>query len=81
MSKKSLKKLITKKLTELETILEEIRNFIIETDDPEMWDSDYYYDLAKQLKEALILLEDNQQTAEYGIYSLIEEYSAENEED
>jgi len=55
-----LKKTITKQLESLEIKLEEIRNFSIESDDPNMWDSDYYYNLAEQLKEILTFLKAEQ---------------------
>jgi len=87
---KKLKK-ITKKLEALEQIIEDIRNVNIEIEDTEMWDSDYYYDLAEQLKAALTLLEDKKFTQqldefgnpliELGICSLLNAYQEENEED
>jgi len=83
---KKLKKAITKQLEQLEPILEEIKSFTLDSEDPELWDADYYYDLAEQLKEALALLEDKKlkQTdesgepiTEPGICSLIDAYSEE----
>jgi hypothetical protein len=69
--------------------LEEIKSFTLDTEDPELWDADYYYDLAEQLKEALVLLEDRKSKAknefgeaitEPGICSLMDAYAEEEEE-
>jgi len=86
---KKLKNKITKKLTALEQIIEDIRNVNIEIEDTEMWDADYYYNLAEQLKVALALLEDkkfSQQLDEFGnplielgLCSLVDAYQEENE--
>jgi len=87
---KKLKKAITKKLEQLDKILEEIRNTSIDDDDSELWDPDYYYDLTEQLREALTLLEDSkskeknefgESISEPGICSLIDAYAEEKEED
>jgi len=89
--KKRLQNKITKKLTELNDILEEISNSQIEIEDTEMWDADYYYDLAEQLKAALALLEDKKlchqldefgnPLIEAGICSLLDKYTSEEEEE
>lgn len=76
---KKLQKQISKKLQQLDRILDEIRNFDIEPDDSEMWDADYYADLTAQLKEALALLEDN--SSEEGLCFLLDEYQEQNNED
>ena len=85
---KKLKKAITKKLEQLEPILEEIKSFTLDTEDPELWDPDYYYDLTEQLREALALLEDRKSKVknefgepitEPGICSLIDSYTSEEE--
>jgi len=87
---KNLKRRIARRLEQLDKILEEVRNTSIDADDPQMWDSDYYYDLAEQLREVLALLEDNKSKAknefgesiiEPGICSLIDSYTSEEEEE
>lgn len=73
MTNKKLQKIIEKKLTKLAEIIEEIRNFDIQPDDPEMWDVDYYSQLQEELQQAFSLAED--------IPDLIDEYQAETEDD
>ncbi len=87
---KNLKRIITKQLEQLDKILEEIKSTNLDIEDSEMWDADYYYDLAEQLKEALALLEDSKSKVknefgefitEPGICSLIDEYTEGEEEE
>ena len=90
MTKKPLCKKIEKKLETLAKVIEKIRNKVIEPDNPEMWDSSYYYDLAAKLKEALRLLEDKKDKKlddwgkplilEVGILSLLDDWETEKEE-
>ena len=91
MNKKSLGNKIEKKLEKLQKLIEKIGNHSINSDDREMWDSDYYYDLESQLEEALELLR-NKKTRqeldefgeplilEVGICSMIDEYTNKEEE-
>ena len=86
---KKLKRQIEKHLERLQTLIETIGNHDINPDDSEMWDSDYYYDLAEQLKEALKMLEGQKQTNRYGqelileegLCSLIDDYQTAQEEE
>lgn len=92
MSKK-LPNQIEKKLNQLEKLLNQISEAqVINSDDPDTWDSDTLYDLVEQLKAALNLLED--QTSKQldnwgeplilatGLCSLVDSYhSAENNEE
>jgi hypothetical protein len=58
MSKK-LQHQIAKKLDQLQKLLNQISEAqVINSDDPDTWDSDTLYDLVEQLKAALNLLED-----------------------
>ena len=93
MKSKKLKKLIEKKLDKLSEILTEINEVqVIESDDPETWDSDTLYNLIEQLKAALKLLEDEESKKEKdefgqplileeGLCSLVDEYQSEESED
>lgn len=92
MTKKQLEKQISKKLEKLAEILEEIRNFDIQPNDPDMWDPDYYYDLVSQLEQASELLKDKKSpravsdfseplVLETGLCSLLDEYHEEDEDD
>ena len=80
---------IEKQLTALQKLIEQIGNHDIHPDDPTLWDPDYYYDLAEQLKEALQMLEGKKATTKYGetiileegICSLIDDYQNEAEEE
>ena len=93
MKSKKLKKLIEKKLDKLSEILTEINEVqVIESDDPETWDSDTLYNLIEQLKAALKLLEDEESKKEKdefgqplileeGLCSLVDEYQSEASED
>jgi len=83
---KNLKRRIARRLEQLEPILEEIKSFTLDTEDSELWDPDYYYDLAEQLREALALLEDSKSKeknefgepiTEPGICSMIDAYEGE----
>ena len=57
MSQK-LQKQITSKLDQLQKLLNKINEAqVINSDDPDTWDSDTLYNLAANLKEALKLLE------------------------
>ena len=81
---------IEKKLVALEKVIEKIRNKVIDSDDSEMWDSSYYYDLASKLKEALGLLQNKQANKlddwgepiilETGLLSLLDDWETEKEE-
>ena len=71
MTKKQ-KKQISNKLAKIQNLIEEISAHSIHPDESEMWDSDYYYNLAEQLKEALQLLE-NEET---GILALLDDWES-----
>ena len=59
MPKKSLSNKIEKKLNQLHELLDKIEEArVINSDDPETWDSDTLYNLVEDLKEILELLED-----------------------
>ena len=92
MNKQNLSKKIAKKLEQLAKLLDKTDEArIIESDDPETWDSDTLYDLIENCKMILWLLADQKsnQLDEYGepivlesgLCSLIEEYNSEEEED
>ena len=82
---KNLKKKIENQLDQFQSLIEAISAHSIHSDDPDMWDSDYYYNLAEQLKEALQLLEgksDRQgNEIEPGICSLLDDWETEQEDD
>ena len=90
---KQLQKQIEKKLATLSKLLDNLEKaHIINSDDPETWDSDALYDLAANLKEALALLEDqespqekdnfgNPLILEAGLCSSVDEYQSEEEEE
>ena len=85
MSKK-LQNKISKKLEQLQTLInqiEEVQN--IDPDDPDTWDADTLYNLIELLKEALTLLEDKEHPKkrdefdqplilEEGLCSLVDSY-------
>jgi len=85
---KQLQKQIEKKLATLSKLLDNLDEaHIINSDDPETWDSDTLYDLVANLKEALALLEDkespkekdnfgNPLILEVGLCSLVDEYQS-----
>ena len=84
---KKLAKQIEKHLERLQALIQTIGNHDIHSDDPTMWDSDYYYDLAESLKTALQMLEGKKALNKYGetlileegICSLIDDYQSEQE--
>jgi len=92
---KRLQKHIETKLNKLSELLDQFdESRIINSDDPETWDSDTLYNLAENLKETLKLLEDKEHPKEKdefgqplileaGLCSLMDEYQEEeeNEED
>ena len=55
---KSLEKLIEKKLYQLNQQLDKLNNSQINPEEPEMWDSDHFYNLVELLKETIALLQD-----------------------
>ena len=88
---KKLQKQIEKKLDQLSELLDKIDEArLINSDDPDTWDSDVLYNLAENLKDALKLLEDQESKQldefgqpiilEEGLYSLVDEYISEEEE-
>jgi hypothetical protein len=91
MSKK-LQKQIAKKLDQLQELLDSIDEArIVNSEEPETWDSDVLYDLAANLKEALQLLEDKLSDKlrddlgqplilEAGLCSLMDSYQEEEED-
>ena len=89
---KKLQNQIEKKLDTLQELLdnlEEVR--VIDSNDPETWDSDSLYNLAENCKDILKILEDQplkdkkdefgQPLTEDGLCSLIDSYQEEAEED
>ena len=90
---KKLQKQIEKKLDELQELLDQIEEArIIESDDPDTWDSDTLYNLVEVLKEVLQLLEGKTSEREKdqfgeplileeGLCSLVDEYTSEDEEE
>ena len=90
MSQK-LQKQIEKKLEKLSKLLDKIDEaHLINSDDPETWDSDTLYNLVEDLKETLKLLEDQKSKQlddfgepiilEEGLCSLVDEYQSEEDE-
>lgn len=89
---KKLQKQIEKKLDQLQELLDQIDEVrIINSDDPDTWDSDILYNLAENLKETLQLLEDKKHPQEKdpfgepliletGLCSLVDEYHEEEED-
>ena len=89
---KKLENKISQKLDQLSKLLDQILEAqIIDSDDPETWDSEALYNLAENLKEALKLLEDKEDLKlkdnfgqplilEEGLCSLMDEYHSEEEE-
>ena len=90
---KKLKKSIQNKLEKLKKLLDNISEAqVIDTNDPETWDSDILYSITEDLKEALQILQDQTSKTkqdefgqpliiEEGLCSLIDEYQSEEEED
>ncbi len=93
MPKKSLPNKISQKLEQLSKLLDNIDEVrIINSDDPDTWDSDTLYNLVENLKATLQLLEDKEHPKERdefgepvileaGLCSLVDEYHEDNEED
>jgi len=83
MPKKSLQRKISKKLDQLSKLLDEIQEAqVINSNDPDTWDSDTLYNLVEDLKEALQLLQDQEYPKEEaGLCSLVDEYQEEETED
>ena len=88
---KKLQKHIEKKLDQLSKLLDNLEEArMINSDDPDTWDSDTLYNLAENLKETLKLLEDKESKQkdnfgepiilEVGLCSLVDEYHSEDEE-
>jgi len=74
---KKLKIQITKKLDQLQELLDQIDEVrVIDSNDPDTWDSDALYNLTEQLKETLQLLEE-----EIGILALLEDWESKEEDD
>lgn len=91
MTKIQLKKLIAKKLTKLQELLDKFDEAkVISSDEPDTWDTDTLYNLTEELKETLALLEDQEIKGKYdnfgnpltepGLCSLVDEYQEESEE-
>ena len=87
---KKLQKQIENKLDKLKELLGKIHEAtIINSDDPDTWDSDTLYDLVEKCKEVIKLLEDQEIKGKYdefgqpiyeeGICSLVDEYQSEEE--
>ena len=87
---KKLQKQIEKKLDKLSELLDKIdKARIINSDDPDTWNSGALYDLKANLQETLELLEDHKSqqlddwgqpiTLEEGLCSLVDEYKSEEE--
>ena len=85
-----LEKKIESKLEKLSQLLNKINEAqVINSDDPETWDSDTLYNLVENLKDTLKLLEDQKGKqldefgepiiVEEGICSLVDEYKSEEE--
>ena len=80
---------IEKQLIILQKLMEQIGNHDINPEEPELWDPDYYYDLAENLKTALQMLEGKKATTKYGetiileegLCALIDDYQNETEEE
>ena len=88
---KKLHQKIENKLEKLSKLLDKINEVqVINSDEPETWDSDTLYGLVENLKEALQLLEDQKGkelddfgepiVLEEGICSLVDGYHSEDEE-
>lgn len=90
---KKLQRQIEKKLDQLSKLLDNIDEVrIINSDDPETWDSDVLYNLVENCKETLQLLEDKKHpkekdpwgepiVLEEGLCSLVDSYQEEEEEE
>ena len=89
---KKLQKQIENKLEKLHELLDQMEEVrVIDPQDPETWDADTLYNLVEDLKEALVLLEDQKGKQvddwgeplilEAGLCSLVDSYQAEDEEE
>ena len=90
---KKLQKQIEKKLDQLQELLDQIEEArVINSDDPETWDSDTLYNLVEVLKAALALLEDKESKKERnefgeplileeGLCSLVDDWTSKEEEE
>jgi len=82
---KKLKNQITKKLDKLQELLDQIDEVrVIDSNDPDTWDSDTLYNLTEQLKETLQLLENEvsgDKQEEIGILALLEDWESKEEDD
>jgi len=90
---KKLQKQIENKLDQLSQLLDNIEEVrILNSDDPETWDSDTLYNLVVHLKATLKLLEDKKSPKEKdpwgeplileeGLCSLMDEYNEDENED
>jgi len=89
---KKLHKQIEKKLDKLNELIDKIDEArIIDSDDPDTWDTDTLYNLIENLKETLKLLENqeskqldefgNPLILEVGLCSLMDEYQEEEEDE
>ena len=88
MNKRSLKSEIAKKLDQLSKLIDEIDDaHVINSDDPETWDSDALYNLVENCKKVIKLLEDKvipgkydefgQPLTENGLCFLVDSYQEE----
>ena len=91
MPKKSLSNKIEKKLNQLHDLLDKIEEArVINSDDPDSWDTDTLYNLVEDLKTTLQLLEDQKSKElndwgepiilEEGLCSLVDNYQSEEED-
>ena len=90
---KKLQKQIANKLDQLSELLDKIDEVrILNSDDPDTWDSDLLYNLVENLKKTLQLLEDKKHPKqkdpwgeplilEEGLCSLVDEYHEDEEDD
>jgi len=88
---KNLQKQIKNKLQKLHQLLNKITEAqVINSDDPETWDSDTLYDLVEKCKETIKLLEDQKIKGQYdefglpltedGLCSLVDEWHSDEED-
>ena len=89
---KKLENKISKKLEKLQKLADKVQVIqILNSDDPDTWDSDTLHDLVEQLKAALQILEDKKHQKEKdpwgeplileeGLCSLVDEYHSDEEE-
>lgn len=89
---KKLQRKIEKKLDKLSELLDQFDEArVIDSNDPDTWDSDTLYNLIENCKEIIKLLEDQeikgqsdefgQPLIEEGLCSLVDEYQEEDEEE